>query len=205
LNSRISINGDLTLPPYSGSKRKRASIDYNDDREELDEVLDDEDGPEGVREYLSRYDDEPESIPYKNVECRPSWHSGIYGILKKFSEQNYKGKLICGICGEDIPIDIRGFEITAPELKYKNPGRPHIDHYNLVWSARKGPIDSAAQKGNWDAFKYKTNLRKVFNEPFLQLAHKVCNLKKGDTKGVTNTFYDKCSGELDVYLKKLYK
>lgn len=194
-----------TLPELTGQKRKRATSVYDDDRQELLDELNDEDGPEGVREYLERYDDEPESIPYKNVECRPSWHSGIYGILKKFSEQNYNGKLMCGICGEQIQVGGDGFEITDKNLGYKNPGRPHIDHYNLVWTARKRPIDLAAKKGNWDAAKYKVKLRQVFNQPGLQLAHKVCNLKKGDTKGVYLDLYDQSSGVLDLYLNKLYK
>jgi len=186
-------------------KRKRSPVDYDDDRLELDEALDDEEGVEGVREYLDQFDDCPESIPYKNKECRPTWLPGIYDLLVAHSKKLYKGQIVCGICGEDIAVDGGGNEITDPKLGYKNTGRPHIDHYKMVWTARKKQVDTLCSKGNWGPGKYSNALREAFNSPYLQIAHKQCNLKKGDTKDVTNLKYDKCCGEIQLIVDKRYK
>lgn len=187
------------MPETTLGKRKHTEVNYDDDRDELLEELNDEGGVEAVKAEMDK-SDVPEGIPYKGVLVRPSWYSGIYDILANFSKKREKGKIMCGICSESIKVDIDGDEVYHPDLHYKNPGRPHIDHYNLVWSARLKKIDLANKGGTWGVGKYKSKLREAFNSPGLQIAHKQCNLKKGDAKNVTNGFYDKCTGEIIIYL-----
>ena len=97
-------------------------------------------------------EDEKDGIPFNGKQIRATWLPGIYDILKKYSETRAKNKaLVCGICDGDIPIDVFGEEIYDKELHYTNSSRPHIDHYDQVWSGRLTSIEAKA-KNNTNRF-----------------------------------------------------
>jgi hypothetical protein len=183
----------------------------NPDKKRGHSELDEDNITSGKRQKTQQHEnfegmcneDEEDGIPYKGKQIRATWLPGIYAILKTFSESRTENKaVVCGICEQDINIDVFGEEVYDEDLHYKNSSRPHIDHYNLVWSARLTSIETRAKKGNWDVEQYKNEIRKVFNSPGLQLAHKRCNLVKGDKKGVSSGFYDKCRGDIGLHVTK---